>query len=271
MKKLILAAAFGLGLVPTSGCIFVSDDDPTGIDVVWEMSLDGSIVSCADVGVTEVDVTITSITSGESFTETIPCAEGGALFEVLPDDYDVFLEPFDADGFPAHDALEFLDQAVFDGEVTEIPVVEWAFLSDFRTLTFTVDYGDSGGSNCDDNGVVQQTIELLDETNDQCVAGAVLFGTDQEDMEFSADVCGQPLLCMENTVVQTIKAIPPAVYTLAITGYKGAVGGDTNACYIADYAGIDLTTGDDDLPPILVPFAPAQIDEAACNATKPTR
>jgi hypothetical protein len=272
MTKLALAAFALAGLTQATGCI--AADEEAQFSLSWTISQGAAPSDCTVIGA-----------NGVSFVFTGPGQAFDDIYDCEPTSHDspsMILGAYTISGSLINDA----DQAnviIFDqlnvtssldvvDELKVVPTFAFDAPSAAQDVGFGVDFGVAGGDNCTStgaggSGVVQQQIDLYDLGAGTCLATFHITGTDQENLAFDDLTCA-PALCYENSVTQTINALPPGDYTMDVTGFKGAVGAQLNACY---YGTKDFTvpvTGAD-IGNVIAAFDPLPADDAACNATKP--
>lgn len=275
MKKLALVA-FAFASMTATGCIFVSDDTGETAQFNYAWTVDPTSACNAN---TYVSV-LSTPSVGQAFDDIYSCTDlshdspsmpldSYVLSGSLYDDnntFDDMTDDINLDGpINVNATLDIADQ------IKDAPL--WAFQvgSPASDVDFGIDYGAAGGMNCTEtmvggSGVVQQLVSLYDVGGAQCLP----FNMATNDPAFPTTATCANDICFENSITQTLLALPDGSYELEIIGFKGAVGGGVNACYIM-MAPFAFTAPTGDLGNIVVPFNPAPADDAACNATKPLR
>lgn len=282
MKKLAFTALMFAGLAQATGCIFVADDDDTGrFHATWSITAGGAASTCDAHGADYVALTSTLAGTAQGYDDLFDCGDLAGTTNPLPlGDYTIAVSIWDDNGTFENlndDTKLNLQDAVYNesllvgGATENLPNTNFDFPPPTGDVSFRVDFGNAGGMNCTStgaggSGVVQQVVILRDAQGNAVTA--TYTGVDQKGVSFTENT-GANVVCMENTVVQTLQDLDPGSYSLAIHGLKGAVGGGTNDCYFVMTMSFTVN-GDLDLGTILVPFDPAPADEAACNATKPS-
>ncbi|HJX64433.1 MAG TPA: hypothetical protein VJ860_10855 [Polyangia bacterium] len=98
MYTLCLAGILGLGLAAT-GCGLGGGRHGSGnFDVAWALVWSGGgSVSCAGAGVTEINLDVQDVYTGEVRHDAFFCSDGyGMSQDLLPDDYTVALRAYDS-------------------------------------------------------------------------------------------------------------------------------------------------------------------------------
>ncbi|MFH0902843.1 MAG: hypothetical protein V2A73_19615 [Pseudomonadota bacterium] len=269
MKRLVAALAVVMS-IQAGGCI-VEEVDQERIAVSWKLYQGGYEMECAALGIDTINITSTSQTTDDIFVDIFDCGDDNGLTAYLDwDTYKITAEALTSAGTVTSEEEITL---TLDGNEVSAPSAAFTFFFLGYNVSFAVDYGNAGGDNCTDNGVVQQTVFLSFKDGDQCL-DATVSGVDQTSAAFEVDTCEEPALCMASSVTQTIKDLPIGDYTLTIHGLKGGVSDDTAICYIKtmDFS-LDGTEPDLDvtLEVIAVPFDDSLDDNDLCNMSKPGR
>lgn len=283
MRKLAFTVVALAGLMQATGCIFITDDEDGGyIHGDWTLEVEGGgPITCAEVNADYVSFLSTLEGTTDGIDEMFDCSAGQGMTGLLSEgSYTVSVTLWQDPNGDTTDVGGVLTNAADDvklsgepgalytgevvtlGETTHLTKTIFEFPPLSHDITFKVDYGMSGGSNCSsgadgNTGVAQQETQLL--SGNQCLAVA-LTGGDQ-----SGTTCEAPILCLENTVVQTLSDVPAGTYTLRVKGRRGATGVNTVVCYSGDI--VFEASQDGDIGTVAAVWAPE--DEAECNKTKP--
>jgi len=90
MKRIVLA----LLVLARSACSLSAKD----LEIDWAIETQGAQVTCADVGASRVDMTLTSDTDGSHASFSFACTSDDGVVHVDYDTYDVTLTLEDANG-----------------------------------------------------------------------------------------------------------------------------------------------------------------------------
>ena len=114
-----------------AGC---SDDGPISNELegrfllTWEITIEGSAGTCAEVGAESVEVTAEHAGTGDVFVETFPCEDLGRTTEPIPTgNYSVEIRLLDAGDVQLNSVDIVLPSQIQDGEITELGNFEFAF------------------------------------------------------------------------------------------------------------------------------------------------
>lgn len=154
MKVMFLVAALG-----AVGCV------QSGIEMDWEITIDGAAATCTDVNGSFVRVTSTNTTTAELFVDRLACAAyTGVTQKLTAGTYTVtmdLLDPNDA----VLDTVAVSSVQVDDGGLTLIPLVTFAFVSQLPggqiTATWNILVGGNPGT-CADVGAVDMEYTITD-------------------------------------------------------------------------------------------------------------
>lgn len=261
MRKLCLVALLAGALSQTSGCIIsTDDDDPTGrFFATWSLTSGNTVISCAEAGADRVKIESELVGTGEVFRDIYDCGDGQGTTDPLPiGPYDVTVTLL-AVGMPeASNGLlqsSVLEVDLFDREIVSLGEFEFPVFGAPGDIEFTIDYGQSGGSNCGGgvggSRVDDQNITVFLEGDNQCFALELALPSQQN----VSNICNEFALCEENDAIQALLDVPPGDYEMVVEGLRDDPdGGDPVACF----AGVVAFTvdGDEDLGILGIPSNP---------------
>lgn len=257
MRKL---AALVVALAALTSCEVTVVEDVGYFGISWNVWYGGQEVSCDVVGADTVSVVATD-SFGDEWGDSYPCSDfAGTLGPLYLDDYTLVISILDGSGIVLGQSDPVLDYLDVPEETVPIGPVDFDFGGAVYSVTFDVDYGDIGGSNCDsggegDSGISQQYVALTDDSEAECFSYTYA-GTDQYGDAFAGETCGDPIVCMENTVAQTIEGLPDGSYVIAVEGIKS----NGATCFTGAVA-FDVSGSDQDLGTVSGSF----VDIADCN------
>ncbi len=232
----------------------------------WSIEQGGRAASCEAVGATNVKLRSVRQGTTDAVEDTLACDD--AMGTTAPHPAGLYTVTYslldDADVVLAEDE-PVSNQLLVAGETTELAPARFEIELPIRTLTFDVRFHEDAAvtSNCGSYalggaGVEEQVI--LVSTAGSCTP--VSIGGDVTDIALTCS----GYACQERSVTHRLE-LPAGLYTLEVFGRRRTPSASTVTCYQVAPITVDLRAADVGLDTVVVPFAPASEDMAACTAT----